>query len=382
METTSAPSSSSSTRLLCLRPEDKALYEQFCQTLIPIGEFFDYLNRQGITAQPDEFATVEISQLTTVGASRLPGLNEARCVCIDSPSETSDQASQSALYVLKGADFSAWLERRHEKRPWDVYKRALYSEHSLKEELMVLCTIPSHPNIIPRPPIIVTTPTSPERICGFLQPFRAKQTISEQIGLAEKQRIRIHPLTKAKWCLGIAEGMLHTHRVAKTFHMDMKPANLLVEDDDTVKIIDWQQQGMCRATHPPEATLGFNPKIQKIVDKMRLDENGQPIVIFTPQPETWPEEGLRDAYVRWKAENPRGLEAAELFMTARTFWHVLEQRAETTDHTIWSKESADIPESWKETVQACLLEDPATRPALETVVEFWKKQVEASRTGF
>ncbi|KAK7700116.1 hypothetical protein SLS64_011134 [Diaporthe eres] len=346
--------------------------------LIPIGEFFDCLNREGITAQLDEFGTVEISRLSAVGASRLPGLNEAKCVYIDSPSETSDQASQSTLYVFKGADFSAWLERRHQKRPWNVYKRALYSEHSLKEELTVLCTMPPHPNIIPRPPILVLTPTSPERICGFLQPFRDKQTISEQIRLANKKGLRIPPLTKAKWCLGIAEGILHTHRVAKTFHMDMKPANVLIEDDDTVKIIDWQQQGMCRATHPPEATLGFNPKIRKIVDKMRLDQHGQPIVIFTPQSGTWPEKGLRDAYVRWKVENSRGLEAAELFMTARTFWHVLEQREETVDPTTWSKESMDIPGTWRETVEACLIEDPAKRPALETVAEFWKKQVEAA----
>lgn len=323
-----------------------------------------------------EFETVEISRLSTVSASILPGLNEAKCVCADNPSGTSDQASQSAPYVFKGADFSAWLERKDEKRPWNVYKRALYSEHSLNEELMILCTMPPHPNIIPRPPILVTTPTSPERICGFLQPFRSKQTISVQIGLANKKRLRIHPLTKAKWCLGISEGILHTHRVAKTFHMDMKPANVLIEDDDALRIIDWQQQGTCRATHPPEATLGFNPRIQKIVDKMRLDSNGQPIVIFTPQPGTWPEEGLRDAYVRWKADS-RGIEAAELFMTARTLWHVLEQRGETVDPTSWSKESMDIPESWRETVETCLVEDPAKRPTLEEVVNFWKKQVEA-----
>lgn len=376
METMSARSSPSSTRLLCLRPEDKDLYEQFAQKLISLDDFFHYLNRQGITVQPDEFGTVEISRLSTVSGTRLPGLNEAKCVRIDSSSEKSDQASHSTLYVFKGADFSAWLERKHEKRPWNVYKRALYSEHYLKVELTVLCTMPPHPNIIQRPPILVLTPTSPERICGFLQPFRAKQTIDHQVRLANEKRLRIPLLTKAKWCLGIAEGNLHTHRVAKTFHMDMKPSNVLVEDDDTVRIIDWQQNGMCRATHPPEATLGFNPKIQKIVDKMRLDKNGQPLTIFTPQPGTWPEEGLRDAFIRWKAENSRGLEAAEMFMAARTFWHVLEQTEETTDPTIWSEESRDIPESWMETVQACLNENPAERPTLETVVEFWKKQVE------
>lgn len=144
METTSAPSGSSFTGLLCLRLKDRESYEQFVDTLTPMGELFHCLSRQGIKAQPDEFETVEISRLSTIDASILPGLNEAKCVCIDSSSQTSDQASQPTLYVFKGADFSAWLERRHEKRPWNVYKRALYSEHSLNQELYHSSTSQHH----------------------------------------------------------------------------------------------------------------------------------------------------------------------------------------------------------------------------------------------
>lgn len=373
METNPAPSRSSAPAAWNLGPEDEALYEQFIQTLIPIDEFFDSLNHQGITAQRDEFEMLEISQWVPL-VNPFPS---------GSSPEKFDQTSQPTApkCALKGADFAAWRKRKLETRPLDEYKRALYSECSLKEELTVLCTMPPHPNIIPRPPMLMFISASPERLYGFLQPWREKETISWQIRNANQKRNRIGPLLKAKSCLGIAEGILHTHRVAKTFHMDLKPANVVVEDDDTVRIIDWEQQGMCRATHPPEATLGKNPKIQKIVDKMRLDQNGQPIVIFTPPEGTWPEEGLRDAYARWKAENSRGIEAAELFMMAKTFWYLLEQKEEpeegTTDPTVWSQQSMDIPKSWKEAVEACLVEDPAKRPTLETVVEFWKKQVEA-----
>lgn len=378
MQTTPEPSYSGSTRLLRLLPEDKASYAQFSQTLITTADFFDCLNRQGIKAKPGDFDMVDISRLWTVAENRLPGLNDAKCVSIDDQSKNIDQARPSNVYVFQGADFSAWLERKEVKEPWNVYKRALYSEHSLKEELVVLCSMPQHPNIIPRPPILVLTPTSPKRICGFLQPFRTKQTIAEQINLANTKGYRIPLSIKAKWCLGIVEGILHTHRVADTFHIDMKPANILVEDDDTVRIIDWQQQGMCRATHPPEATLGTHPKIQKIVDNMRLNQDGQPVVIFTPRPGTWPEEGLRGAYTKWKAESPPSIEAAELFMTARTWWHILEQREETSDPTVLGEDSVDIPESWREAVEACLVEDPAERPTLETVIHFWRDQVAVS----
>lgn len=376
-----------SARLFSICPETQNLYEQFAQTLTTVDDFFTSLNSKGIALQPADFATVDMSRLSIAGGIRLPGLNETHCVRIGKPlaSETPTCSqvpppSRFATYVFKGANFPAWVVRRQDQEeppPWEVYKRALYGEHSLRHELTVLCHMPPHANIIPRPPILVTTPTEPRRVCGFLQPFRGKQTVAEQIRLANVGRVRIPLETKRKWCLGIVEGILHAHRAGGMFHMDMKPGNVLVEDDGSVRIIDWQQMGMCRATHPPEATLGSYPKVQKIVDKMRLDQDGQPFVVFTPRPDTWPEDGLRDAYVKWKEENPRGIEAAEVFMVARTMWHILEQREETTDAAVWGEESEDVPESWREAVESCLVEDPAERPTLETVVEFWRGQVEA-----
>lgn len=114
---------------------------------------------------------------------------------------------------------------------------------------------------------------------------------------ANAQDDRITLNTKAKWCLGMAEGILHTHRAANTFHMDMKPANVLLEENGTPVIIDWQQQGKFRGTHPPsEATLSTNPKIRPIVDKMRPESDGQSRLILAPKPGTWSEAGLREAY--------------------------------------------------------------------------------------
>lgn len=310
-----------------LNPEHARSFQLFADQLMPFRDFVSHVRNQGITIHAHDFQLVELSDLHAVQS--LPGLNEAKVVCIG-----------QSQYVFKGADFRAWRDREGLARPWEKYKPALYEEHSLVEELTVLCTLPPHPNIIPRSHfLVVTSQVSQQRIVGFLQPLRKKQTIEEQIVLANKgqQGRRIPLATKAKWCLGMAEGLLHTHRTARTFHMDMKLGNVLVEDDDddTPRIIDWQQQGMCRATHPPEATLRpGHPKIQKIEDKMRVDKNGKPLVVFAPQPGTWPEGGLREAYMLWKAENPAGIKAAELFMLARTMWHLLEQREETLDATV------------------------------------------------
>lgn len=207
-----------------------------------------------------------------------------------------------------------------------------------------------------------------------------RQTIEEQVANANSQNLRVPLDTKAKWCLGMAEGILHTHRAATTFHLDMKPGNVLLEDDDTVRIIDWQQQGMCRATHPPsEATLLAGPKIRRIVDKLRPGPDGQPRVVFAPRPGTWPESGLREAYVAWKAEDPAAVEAAEVYMLGRTMWMALEQVAESvaaaTKLTAWTNKSADIPIAWKQAVMRCLEFEPAQRSTLEDLVRFWRDQV-------
>lgn len=356
-------------------------FQRFTHQLMPLADFITQLGDQGIPIQVLDFQIVEVSDLSIIQS--LPGLNEAKVVCIDQ-FRASQASAPKPMYVFKGADFRAWREREGIERPWEKYKRALYEEHSLIEELTILCALPAHPNIIPRPPILAVTGAS-RRIVGFLQPLRTKQTIEEQVAMANREDRRIALATKAKWCLGMAEGLFHVHRTARSFHMDMKPGNVLIEDDGTPRIIDWQQQGLCRATHPPEATLGVHPKIQKIEDRMRADQHGQPLVVFTPRPGTWPEEGLREAYLSWQAENPTGIEAAEVFMLGRTMWHLLEQQQQQQQQgvgetsgatTIWTDRSVeDIPMDWKDAVMWCLAVEPARRPRLEGVVAFWTEQV-------
>lgn len=202
--------------------------------------------------------------------------------------------------MFKGAEYHAWYERVGVEKPWEKYERALYEEHSLIHELTTLCMLGPHKNIIPRPQYLVVTGKREQRIIGFLQPVRVEQTIEEQVAFGNEENVRIPLATMAKWCLGMARGILHIHVTCNTFHMDMKPGHILVEDDETPRIIDWQQQGMCRTTHPPEATLSSSrPKIRKIEDHMRLDRFRRPVVTFTPPPRggNWAEDGLRDTYV-------------------------------------------------------------------------------------
>lgn len=52
----------------------------------------------------------------------------------------------------------------------------------------------------------------------------------------------------------MSSAILHTHLVARTYHMDIKPANFLVDDEGDLILIDWEQSGAPLYTLAPEAS--------------------------------------------------------------------------------------------------------------------------------
>ncbi|PNH45140.1 hypothetical protein VD0004_g2639 [Verticillium dahliae] len=38
----------------------------------------------------------------------------------------------------------------------------------------------------------------------------------------------------------MARAVLHIYCIAKTFHMDIKPGNILIDDTDGIRLIDWE----------------------------------------------------------------------------------------------------------------------------------------------
>lgn len=174
--------------LVSILPDDGALYQKYVDQLTPLDDFIAQLPASGPTIV--DFEIVDISDLTT--GSSLPGLNEAKIVSIKqstgpSAPPTSQTTEDAVQYVYKGAYYKTWLDRQSQDvgaRPWEKFPRGLYEEHSLIPELLLLCTLPPHPNIIPRPSALVVTGTrgSPQRICGFLSPLREFDRNDSSIG--------------------------------------------------------------------------------------------------------------------------------------------------------------------------------------------------------
>ncbi|CCF45945.1 hypothetical protein CH063_14861 [Colletotrichum higginsianum] len=165
----------------------------------------------------------------------------------------------------------------------------------------------------------------------------------------------------------MALAIQHTHQVAESFHMDLKPGNILVDDENNLRLIDWEQSGFSMFTHPPEIT----------VDQEAEEE---PRIIYTPHvggPRRNQKWGFPDWNVlpEWKTTCPRAAELAEVFSLGRTMWMLLEQVEQSADRARWTAAARDVPEEWKNMVMRCIERDPNNRPELDEVVAFWRRQV-------
>ncbi|KAM0280482.1 hypothetical protein ACHAQH_004061 [Verticillium albo-atrum] len=332
-------------------------HDEYTRQLTLIEDFIASLRRDGLH-QP--FKTVDFKDLTET--SRLPGKNHARVVV---------RAPMGTRHVFKGFDFEAFVKHG-----------SLFHEHqqeTMLHEIRTLAALPLHPNIMPCPEtlVIVRDPNGGERVCGFLQPVLERETLDDQITNAGDTRIPL--LRKARWCFQMARAVLHTHRIAKTYHMDVKPGNILIDQDDGIRLIDWEQSGVSMFTHSKEATID-QEAWEEVVYSEGSPQETKPRIVYKPYVgET--RQNLRWGYPDWnvfpiwKETCPRAAELAEVFSLGRVMWMLMEQLEQSPKPTVWTTRSADMPRGWKDLINQCMELDPNARPDLDELVDFWGAEV-------
>ncbi|KAK2010951.1 phosphotransferase enzyme family protein [Colletotrichum eremochloae] len=341
---------------------EPSIRDHYIHQLTPFDKFVSLLSKD---EQPASFETVDMADLTTVRF--LPGKTGARIV-----TKKSSGANPSAKFVFKGMDFERYMK--------DGANFREHQEKTLLHEIRTLHSLPAHPNIMPCPRalVVVRGGDGRDRICGFLQPAMEKDSMDEQVMRANRAGRRIPPALKAKWCHQMALAIRHTHRVAGTFHMDLKPGNILVDDDDNLRLIDWEQSGFSMFTHPPEVTV--DQEAEEASTSAGTGTAARPRILYNPRagpPRKNQKWGFPDWNVlpEWKVTCPRAVELAEVFSLGRTMWMLLEQVEQSTDPTIWTSMASDIPREWKSMVMRCVERDPNNRPELDEVIEFWRRQL-------
>ncbi|MCJ1407364.1 hypothetical protein MMC19_001435 [Ptychographa xylographoides] len=340
------------------RISHESLYNQYTESLLPASSLL--LDRE---AKLHVYNYVDYSRLAHI--SHLGGRGRTAVVHSSLDSET--------LYVFKGIDFGAFLESRAD---FEHQKDVFY------HEIRTIASLPRHPNIIPPPTTFVAVGNikdgQHDLICGTLYPFMERGTLDDQVRNTKATGARITLIDKAVWCFQMTSAIAHTHFAAHTFHMDIKPANFVVNANKDLILIDWEQSGAPSYTLAPEADGTWDIK-----DLHEGADSAKPELVYEKYRGPY-RENLAwgrpkwNVFPIWRESFPRALEAAEIFSLGQTMWMLLEQVAqsevEDLDNVIvfWSEAAKDIPDAWKKVVCRCLDIDPNKRITLLELVNFWE----------
>ncbi|KAK3906660.1 hypothetical protein C8A05DRAFT_29518 [Staphylotrichum tortipilum] len=260
----------------------------------------------------------------------------------------------------------------------------------------LLHRIPPHPNIMPPPTTFVTIGfgDNPPVVCGGLQPFYPGRDVGERLEESNRRGEHLPLALKAHWCANMAATIAHVYRVAHTYHMDIKPGNVVIDRNSDLVLCDWEQSDAPPTTLAPEAdgtwdvevvVLGGDGGRQDVRagegdDNDRSEGDGpaprvpgaQSRLVYTkyhgPSRRNTEEE-VGDAswhqwnvFPLWNAECPLALEPA------MDFDEIEHPNDLATD---WDG-TEDIPELWRGMVDRCMAEDPNERPDVVEVVRFWE----------
>ncbi|KAL8713168.1 MAG: hypothetical protein Q9220_002689 [cf. Caloplaca sp. 1 TL-2023] len=294
--------------------------------------------------------------------------------------------SAGASYVFKGVDFGAYLESRTDFK---------HLQEVCMQEIRTIASLPPHPNIVPPPSKLVTVRKMNDDqqlfICGALYPFMENGTLEDQIERAKTTGAPISLQMQAKWCYQMISAIAHTHLTALTFHMDIKPANFLLDADEDLILIDWEQSGAPLCTLAPEAdgSWDVHEEVSSPSDDGAL-ELAEPELVYEKY--TGPErENLSwsrpkwNVFPLWREHFPRALAAAEVFSLGRTMWMLFERLTQEDvemNHPItvsWSDASKDVLAAMKCLVDKCVDPDPNKRIELSFLLRMWEYILERTR---
>ncbi|KAI9893009.1 MAG: hypothetical protein M1814_000893 [Vezdaea aestivalis] len=350
------------------------------------SRYIEYLDMHGhLEPTRDKIKCLEITNLPK--HQQLGG----KAFCPSTVIKTPD----GQQFVWKGINFQIFLQ-------YCVGSADLNEDHQIKlmiqemsRSILTLVNMPPHPRIQP-PPTYYTLIDDPDYpiiepvICGTLYPYFPKEDMYPRIR-ASKAKGELLPLELiAKWFAEMAAAVKHTHLVAHTYHMDVKPGNFLVDDNDDLVLIDWMQGDCTARILAPEADGTWD------VEEITAPKESQDRTILKYTKYEGPARSNQDpaldwgrtwnkwkVFPIWEKECPLALELAEVFSLGRTMWMLLrwpeDAVLESVKHpleliTNWEQDGKDgIPENWKEFVDQCMALDPNERPGVVTVAEFWEE---------
>jgi serine/threonine protein kinase len=294
---------------------------------------------------------------------------------------------RSTILVYKGFSFVDY--KAYDHRTFWCHRDGIY------REIEMLCKVLSpHVSIVPPPTTLVTIGRNSDGealLCGALYPYHPNGSLANIIADAVEQNIRFPPQRLAKWCYQLASAVHHAHSVDGAWHQDLKTANILVDENDNLLLIDWEQCGANTFALAPEADGSFDLDLPIMYEAAAFGDKSDMLYV----PYTGPFRQNNDigapmyvVFSEWMKQCPKAVELAEVWSLGSIMWQILEQVAlehlpdiekaydGIKEGVVWTEMSADLPARWRSLVDRCRKKDPNQRMRMVDVVEFWRSELE------
>ncbi|CAP61246.1 uncharacterized protein PODANS_3_11540 [Podospora anserina S mat+] len=138
-----------------------------------------------------------------------------------------------------------------------IFKSVIRVVASMYHEMRELLRMPPHPNIMSRPQYIVTRRVSGAEqpiVCGFILRYLPGGSLLEWLTTNQSEPAVYHPLllqTKIKWIRQIILALGHLYGPAKSFHSALRPDNIVIDENDNIVLVDFEQRGSSRRWQAP-----------------------------------------------------------------------------------------------------------------------------------
>lgn len=251
-------------------------------------------------------------------------------------------SGEPSTFVFKGVDFQTYLQLHDDD---DEFVRTTVETWRRSSKLIV--DAPPHRNIQPPPKILVSARglDGESVLMGHLSTFFARGDLGTVIAAATSTGTQISLQQKAEWCLQMSLAIAHTHRAMHTFHMDIKAGNFVVDEEENLLLIDWEQSGAPATTLAPEADGTWDVSEEVMDGAQRVTR-----LVYTKyagaERRNMPEGGgqetfnIWNVFPEWQKSCPKALELAEVFALGRTMWMLLSQTVDDFDEV---KHPDDVP---------------------------------------
>lgn len=352
----------------------ESVFRRYLASILPVASVKDTLIRKVSMTEP-RYASLESLQFS----HKLGGRGGTTIT------RFRDQKDDGS-YVYKGLSFRLFLEGETNYES---------ERNTFHREIGNIYSLPSHLNLQRTPFFLVTTgpPQSASNgveeedrvVGGALYPFFERQSLQEVINQSNKSHTSLPLVAKAKCAFQISAAMATVHSSGQ-YHMDLKPSNILLHNENDVVVIDWEQCGASPFFLAPEASGLWDVEVVANSETDEVQE-AKPTMAYrkftSPLPDncgTWPR---RNVFQLWQRECPRALEAAEIYSVGKSLWVIFEQRnddwvyerkhpeATTVE---WASGSDGVQGTWKDFVSRCMSLDPNKRPTFEQGERFWKQE--------